>query len=1231
MNVLRSSLASAAAALALFAGLAAPARAEFNIAQYPMFIQQPIKPAFIMAVDNSGSMTAETNLPGRDGWPATRSYNEVTSVCTAWNAAGACTNLQNLNIQRINFFNGTGVLQDGETVANGGTGGTLQVAPHLFLYPGKFTGWGGAMGLAPIDAYGFARSSEFNPLYFNPTRTYLPWLNSDGTTRRTDASITAARVHPDTAANAFNLTATRELTSEDSMRYRVFRGTRLQSGTRYRGACNRIPDTGTAWLTLQNDAIVDGSCDLYVSYYPATFYLSQATPAPAGFNTANRVLARDACGVGCDMWRYEIRSANYSSATAYNTAIQNFANWFQYHRNRALAMSYAMSEAFRDVDFMRIGYFRINDGTPTLAMRDMEIAADKTALYTNFHALNTTGSTPNLRAVNHIGNQFRRTDANAPIQLACQINAGMLFTDGYVNAAITGVGNVDGGMGAPFADTHSNTMADTATQFYLNPLRTGPAFPAGVVPTPSGCTSSTPDPRLDCQNFPHMNFHAITFGARGLQFDPSNPIDPFVTPVTWPPYEAGSRSTIDDLWHATINTRGRMIQANQPEDIAAALTEIIQDVLDRSKKTGGVAGSSSRINTGFLVYAPEYSGDDWSGDVKAFKLTSDGSLEATPVWSASTKLDGVSVGTRNIFAVRESGGAFSLVPFSVSGLGGVSGSQTALQVTNAELTALGVDMGQVVNYLRGDRTREIANGGTLRNRGSRMGDILNSQPELSIAANFGYSKLPPTEGGGAAGPGTYGDYLAQKRGRNPLLYVGSNDGMLHAIDARATGTGGDVLFSVVPNSVLGYMKELIKPGYQHVYYVDGSPTQHDVRLGGNWRTMLLSYNGAGGRSIMALDVTTADTSFGPSNFLWEFQHTNLGHVVNPPVAALLEGGTWAVFAGNGLNSTGHRARLMVLDASNGSLLSNIPVGAGSVTNPNGLTSAIPMDTDFNGKIDTIYGGDMHGNLWKFEVNAGGNISVANSGNPLFTATDVNGVRQPITGTVDAGLHHEVGQMVVFGTGKYVEVGDNLPTAAATTQIQTLYGVWDKNDGTSVAGRGQLQPQVLGETTIGVRQVRTITSPSGVNWDTQRGWLVDLRVGTGSGTGERAVGRPRVMMGSAFFTTLEPQGDECSPAALNRLYSLRLVNGTPSLNLTGSTSAAGTVIPGGAPVLYPTFGLSGGAGPGGGPTGGGPFDPLGPEPGPGERCVMRLGVVSGEAGFSEIEEVQCGRESWRQLR
>jgi hypothetical protein len=49
-----------------------------------------------------------------------------------------------------------------------------------------------------------------------------------------------------------------------------------------------------------------------------------------------------------------------SSPAAYNAAIQNFANWFQYHRNRVLAIVGSSTAALVSVDTMRVGYFTIN-------------------------------------------------------------------------------------------------------------------------------------------------------------------------------------------------------------------------------------------------------------------------------------------------------------------------------------------------------------------------------------------------------------------------------------------------------------------------------------------------------------------------------------------------------------------------------------------------------------------------------------------------------------------------------------------------------------------------------------------------------------------------------------------------------------------------------------------------------------------------------------------------------
>src|SRR5690606_36245356 len=113
--------------------------------------------------------------------------------------------------------------------------------------------------------------------------------------------------------------------------------------------------------------------------------------------------------------------------------------------------------------------------------------------------------------------------------------------------------------------------------------------------------------------------------------------------------------------------------------------------------------------------------------------------------------------------------------------------------------------------------------------------------------------------------------------------------------------------------------------YQHRYFVDGSPSQADIRMGSTWRTVLLSSNKAGGKSVLAIDVTNAATSFNPgSDFMWEFENANLGHVVNSPRGALLEGGVHAVTIGNGLNAGDYRARLFVLNAATGAILANVP-------------------------------------------------------------------------------------------------------------------------------------------------------------------------------------------------------------------------------------------------------------------------------------------------------------------
>ena len=133
----RTPLITASAAVFALAGgyglyLATAAPPPPELAQAPMNITNVIPPAFIMAVDNSGSMTFHNQFPGSDGY-------------ARWSNSGK------------NFFSAPGVLR------------TSGNASFSYSYTGPRIGTG-YYGIPPIDAFGFARSPDFNPAYFDRSR-----------------------------------------------------------------------------------------------------------------------------------------------------------------------------------------------------------------------------------------------------------------------------------------------------------------------------------------------------------------------------------------------------------------------------------------------------------------------------------------------------------------------------------------------------------------------------------------------------------------------------------------------------------------------------------------------------------------------------------------------------------------------------------------------------------------------------------------------------------------------------------------------------------------------------------------------------------------------------------------------------------------------------------------------------------------------------------------------------
>ncbi|MEE9876496.1 MAG: hypothetical protein PBU97_07560 [Stenotrophomonas maltophilia] len=234
------------------------------------------------------------------------------------------------------------------------------------------------------------------------------------------------------------------------------------------------------------------------------------------------------------LYKYEIKLENFGKDQAkYNKAMQSFANWFSLYRTRREALIGAATNALYGTTNLRVGWFRIND-RDEVKMYDMTDETEKSKLlYDIMSRMRASGSTPNRSAADYLGQQFQRTDDGAPVLLACQKNAGMLFTDGYINES----GN-------------KTLMKDLVAPYYKGPLVED--LDNGSVPVPAECSSSSPDPSLDCNKKLHMNFYGVTLGTQGKEFgvkylpDPEAPLGAQPRSVCcqaqFPDHDAGSQA-----------------------------------------------------------------------------------------------------------------------------------------------------------------------------------------------------------------------------------------------------------------------------------------------------------------------------------------------------------------------------------------------------------------------------------------------------------------------------------------------------------------------------------------------------------------------------------------------------------------------------------------------------------------------------------------------------------------
>lgn len=463
---------------------------------------------------------------------------------------------------------------------------------------------------------------------------------------------------------------------------------------------------------------------------------------------------------------------------------------------------------------------------------------------------------------------------------------------------------------------------------------------------------------------------------------------------------------------------------------------------------------------GSIAYRGDYIRATWDGDLVAHNIGTTGA--ASVKWQAHKVVAAQNWNSgRKIFTSSASGTG---VPFRWSG----TATPTAAQLAQLGDAANGP---KVLDYLRGDASNEKTSAnpaGVFRERYSKIGAVIRSRPRY-----FDH------------GSDTAGD--ARER-----VYVGANDGMLHAFDAA---TGSEV-FAYIPSMLFSKLKDLSIPSpTTFKYYVDGS---FDIgtlkKAGGTKVDVLVGALGAGGKGVYGLEIDPAPSSETAAAAMAKFEITdatsgfaNLGNVHGVVKLVKLNSGSYAALVPNGVNSTTGVSSLFVINPFTGAKIAEISAGGGP---DNGLSGVTAVDRDGNGTADVVYAGDLKGTLWKFDLSA---TTLPTAGTALFTPA--TGTARPITATPSVIRHPAGGVMVNFATGQVFDSAD-----LSTTANEYIYGI---RDSATATGSTLLEPSLSEKSvTFGTLTTRVRVSTSAAAaaaGTTPKGWRITL-----SG-GERVLG------------------------------------------------------------------------------------------------------------------------------
>ncbi|MCJ7547774.1 MAG: hypothetical protein MUP30_13315 [Deltaproteobacteria bacterium] len=628
---------------------------------------------------------------------------------------------------------------------------------------------------------------------------------------------------------------------------------------------------------------------------------------------------------------------------------------------------------------------------------------------------------------------------------------------------------------------------------------------------------------------------------------------------------------VDDplLNDTAVNGHGNYYTANSYDELEQRLLTVMATIIDRAQTFTAPVVPIQRSSSGDKMYislfTPKSSVNPpyfWPGYLVKLKIGNNGELmgfsggygsgaevQVTgingaldedllksdrppyPYWDAQHELKTRSTG-RNIYTYTgtsaDLNATSNLFITTNSAVTALLGSLTKQPSADPTTTA----SGDLINYIRGaDAYNEDGDSGSDKYTEKKeyiLGDILHSKPLI-----IDYEASDPDD-------------------PQRVIYVGTNDGMLHAFD----DTNGSEKWAFVPPDLLPNLKNMVQ-GTGHQYYVDGSPqayikdVDHIGHIESGDQVIIIFGERRGGHSYCALDVTNPDDP----QYLWRIDNTmtdyaEMGQSWSDPVIGKVKAGTVGsetdtivAIIGGGYatpeNSAGRA--LYLINVLDGSLVKSFT----------SLTKSIPstvlaVDTNFDGYINRVYVGDLGGQMWRFGLQrTGSGDTRAEDGNvnnwtPRRLFYESNLPNPKIFYPPDMVLQPGYAYLY-FGTGDREDPMD-------MTETNRFYALRDKN----VIG----SYTTLVETNLVNLTGDPLQDPGVLEADKQ---IIRSQLATGNGwymtlnTAEKVLAPPTVIAGLLLFTSFTPVdtvANPCSYGGNARLYAVDYLTAVSLLDLDG---------------------------------------------------------------------------------